>query len=107
MCCQISKIDESTVSAFKKNKINGEVFLSLTDEEIAKDIRCTFGERKSLLFLIASYRNMHVFIFLLPILGLGCQTSLSDSESIIHVTSEWVDSFITRCMALYGGHHKW
>ena len=54
---KIGEIDESTVSAFRKNKINGEVFLSLTDEEIAKEIRCTLGERKSLLSLIASYRN--------------------------------------------------
>ena len=38
---KISEIDESFVSAFRKNKINGEVFLSLTDEEIAKEIRCT------------------------------------------------------------------
>ena len=37
---KISEIDESIVSAFRKNKIN-EVFLSLTDEEIAKEIRCT------------------------------------------------------------------
>ena len=38
---KISEIDESIVSAFRKNKINGEVFLSLTDEEIPKEIRCT------------------------------------------------------------------
>ena len=35
---KISEIDESIVSAFRKNKINGEV---LTDEEIAKEIRYT------------------------------------------------------------------
>ena len=40
---KIAKIDASTVSAFKKNKINGEVFLSLTDEEIKKEICCTLG----------------------------------------------------------------
>ena len=53
---KIAEIDASTVSAFRKNKISGEVFLSLTDEEIKKEICCTLGERKSLLSLIASYK---------------------------------------------------
>ena len=56
---------------FQQNKINGEVFLSLTDEEIKKEISYTLGERKSLLSLIASYkvkvislRYIYIYIYI-------------------------------------------
>ena len=52
-------------------KLNGEVFLSLTDEEIKKEISYTLGERKSLLSLIASYkvkvlylRYIYIYIYI-------------------------------------------
>ena len=50
-----------------------------------------------------------VFIFLIPRSWLPDKPSVTPNQAIIHVTSEWVDSFITRkfVSALYGGHHKW
>lgn len=41
---KISEINESTIDVFRKNKISGEVFLSLTNDEIAYEICCTLGE---------------------------------------------------------------
>ena len=40
---KIAEIDASIVSGFRKNKRIGEVFLSLMDEEMKKEICCTLG----------------------------------------------------------------
>jgi hypothetical protein len=52
---QIKDIDADTVEGFRKNRISGKAFLALKEEDI-KEIGCTLGERKSLLYLIESYK---------------------------------------------------
>ena len=56
---QIKEIDPTTVSSFWSSKINGKVFLSLSEEDI-KEIGCTLGERKSILLLVNSYESKEV-----------------------------------------------
>ena len=53
---QIKEIDPTTVSSFRSSKINGKVFLSLSEEDI-KEIGCTLGERKSILLLVNLYKS--------------------------------------------------
>ena len=52
---KISEIDEDTISNFQTSKITGQVFLSLSDDDIKTEIGCTLGERRSILLLINSF----------------------------------------------------
>ena len=59
---EIKEISEETVASFRNNKINGKVFVTLTESDI-KEIGCTLGERKQILSLVTSYKSKEVGIY--------------------------------------------